>query len=79
MIQYPLHEKEEKAEQNIKKTSAYIEMELFDLTFGNTKKASEVYDGWTDDRTGKKKLGTDRKIGFDCYSVAFLVFTRTTS
>lgn len=62
MIQYPLHEKEEKAEQNIKKTSAYIEMELFDLTFGNTKKASEVYDGWTDDRTGKnweriEKLG----------------------
>jgi len=53
-------------------------MELFDLTFGNTKKASEVYDGWMDDRTGKK-LGTDRKIGVDCYSVAFLVFTRTTS
>lgn len=48
MIQYPLHEKEEKEEQNTKKKSAYIEMELFDLAFGNTKKASEVYDGWMD-------------------------------
>lgn len=27
----------------------------------------------------REKLGTDRKIGVDCYSVAFLVFTRTTS
>lgn len=34
-------------------------------------------DGWMIER--EKKLGTDRKIGVDCYSVAFLVFTRTTS
>lgn len=30
-------------------------------------------DGWMIERE-KKKLGTDRKIGVDCYSVAFLGF-----